>query len=143
MKRTIAILTLIFSFSVPSGYAAQAPLAGTLNVTIVDENGALVQGAPIYIYGEQKTKYVGGKEIRGSETLSMPAGSYRISSAIVRRTGDYFDRFSSNEAHIEVISGDNTNLVLTLKPLEPAVESMGLAELGDVNGLSDLARKLN
>ncbi len=84
---------------------------GTVNITVVDENGALVADAHVYIYGEQKTKFMGGKDVPGTTTLSMPAGTYRISSAIVKKTGDYVDRFASHEAHIEVVPGDNTVIV--------------------------------
>lgn len=93
------------------------PTIGTLNVTIVDENGALIN-APVYIYGEAKTKFVGGKDIQGSETLDIPAGTYRISSALMRKTGEYYDRFASREAHVQIVPGDNTVVTLHLQSLQ-------------------------
>ena len=139
--------TLIFAIAVilngVAAFAAQSGDMGTLNITVLDENGALVPDAPVYIYGENKTKFVGGKEIPGTITLAMPAGSYRISSALVKKSGDYLDRFSSHEAHIEVVPGDNTVVVLTLLPLDSTVASIGFAELHKMGVSSDIARNLN
>jgi hypothetical protein len=103
-------MTPVFGLSIPS--------AGTLNITILDENGALVEHAPVYIYGEAKTKFIGGKEIAGNETLNMPAGMYSISCAIMRKTGEYYDRFASPEAHVEVVAGDNSVVTLRLHALD-------------------------
>ena len=68
----------------------------------------------------------------------MPAGSYRISSAIVKKTGDYLDRFASHEAHIEVLPGDNTVVVLKLMAIDNTVASIGLAELRKMGVVSEL-----
>ena len=102
-----------------------------------------IPDAPVYIYGEQKTKFTGGKDVPGTTTLSMQAGNYRNSSAIMKKTGDYFDRFASNEAHVEVILGDNTVVVLTLKPLEDALSSIGYSDLHKMGLGSDIACNLN
>jgi hypothetical protein len=69
----------------------------------------------------------------------MPAGSYRISSALVKKTGDYLDRFSSHEAHIDVIPGDNTVVVLTLRPLDLPGDGLDSAELHSAGISSDIA----
>jgi flagellar hook assembly protein FlgD len=129
MKNAILILALTVTLSGMAAYAAGPLNVGTVNITVVDENGALVPDAPVYIYGEHKTKFVGGKDVPGTTTLSMPAGSYRISAAVVKKTADYIDRFASHEAHIEVVPGDNTTVVLTLKPLGDAIAGIGYAEL--------------
>src|SRR5262245_2210482 len=107
MKKIIAAAAFILTLNGMVVLAASPENTGTVNITVLDENGALVPDAPVYIYGEQKTKFVGGKEVPGTTTLSMPAGHYRISSAIVKKTGDYLDRYTSHEAHIEVVPGDN------------------------------------
>lgn len=138
---TLAALALTLSGM--QAYAAQPENTGTVNITVLDENGALVPDAPVYIYGEQKTKFIGGKDVPGTTTLVMPAGNYRISSAIVKKTGDYLDRFASHEAHVEVVSGDNTVVVLTLKPLNDAVASIGYAELQKMGVSADIARNIN
>ncbi len=143
MKNVLAVAALTVTLSGIAAFAAQPENIGTVNITVVDENGALVSDAPVYIYGEQKTKFTGGKDVPGTTTLSMPSGHYRISSAMVKKTGDYLDRFASNEAHVEVIPGDNTVVVLTLKPLEDAVASIGYAELHKMGVSSDIARNLN
>jgi hypothetical protein len=129
MKKILAAAALTVTLSAIAAYAAEPENIGTVNITVLDENGALVPDAPVYIYGEQKTKYIGGKEVPGTITLSMAAGSYRISSAIVKKDGDYLDRFASHEAHIEVVPGDNTVVVLKLMPLDDALASIGSAEL--------------
>jgi hypothetical protein len=129
MKKILAVAALTVTLSGIAAFAVQPENTGTLNITVLDENGAVVQDAPIYIYGEHKTRFVGGKDIPGTTTLSMPAGTYRISSAIIKKTGDYLDRFASHEAHIEVQSGDNTVVVLKLMPIDSAVASIGYAEL--------------
>ncbi len=143
MKNTLIILTLTVVLSGGVAYAVQPENMGTVNITILDQNGALVPDAPIYIYGEHKTQFVGGKEVPGTTTLTMPPGSYRISSAFVKKTGDYLDRFSSHEAHIEVVPGDNTVVVLTLQPIDDALASIGYAELQQMGVSSDLARNIN
>jgi hypothetical protein len=143
MKKIFAIASLTVTLSGLAAYAVQLENTGTVNITVLDENGALVPDAPVYIYGEQKTKFVGGKDVPGTTTLSMPAGNYRISSAIVKKTGDYVDRFSSHEAHIEVMPGDNTVIVLTLKPIDDAVASIGYNEISKMGVSSDIARNLN
>jgi hypothetical protein len=137
MTKTLAFLTVILTLSGITAFAAQPENAGTVNITVLDENGAVIPDAPVYIYGEQKTRFVGGKDIPGTTTLSMPAGHYRISSAIVKKTGDYLDRFASHEAHIEVVSGDNTVVVLKLMPLDNTYASIGYSELHKM-GVSNL-----
>ena len=143
MKTTTLILTLTFTLSGIAAYAAQSESVGTVNITVLDENGALVPDAPVYIYGEHKTKFVGGKDIPGTTTLAMPAGSYRISSALVKKTGDYMDRFSSHEAHIEVIPGDNTVVVLTLRAIDSPGMGLDSADLRNMGVPTDIARALN
>jgi len=143
MKKIFAVAGLTITLTGIAAFAFQPGDSGTVNITVLDENGALVPDAPVYIYGEQKTKFVGGKEVSGTTTLSMPAGHYRISSAIVKKTGDYLDRFSSHEAHVEVVPGDNIVIVLTLKPLADAVASIGYAELNKMGVSGETARNLN
>ena len=141
MKK-ILILLAIFTGTV--AWATQPENAGTVNITVLDENGALVQDAPVYIYGEHTTKFVGGKEVPGTTTLSLPAGSYRISSALLKKTGDYYDRFTSHEAHIEIAPGDNTVIVLTLRPIGGPMASIGYAEIKKIGpSTSDLAQNFN
>ena len=143
MKKILPIVTLALILGSPLAYAASKEMPGTLNVTVLDENGVPVQDAPVFIYGEHKTKFVGGKEIPGTITLTMPAGNYRVSSALVKKTGEYFDRFVSHEAHVAVEPCDNTVVVLTLKPLEPTFESIGLAELHKIGIPTEVASNLN
>ena len=59
----------------------------------------------------------------------MPAGTYKVSSAIIKKTGDYLDRYASHEAHIEVMPGDNTVVILKLMAIDNAVASIGYTEL--------------
>ena len=143
MKNFLAVAALTVTLSGISAFAAQPENVGTVNITVLDENGAVVPDAPVYIYGEQKTKFTGGKDVPGTTTLTMPSGNYRISSAIVKKTGDYLDRFASNEAHIQVIPGDNTVVVLTLKPLEDTVASIGYSDLHKMGIPTEIARNLN
>jgi len=112
---------------------AKDQLKGTLNVTVLDENGALVANAPVFIMGDKKTRFVGGKEIKGgTETLDMPAGTYRISAAIIRQVNGYTDRFASPEAFVEVVAGDNSVVTLHLKAVENPMARMGYTELSKV-----------
>ena len=123
LMKTMAAAVLVAGLSW-NGFAASKSVKGTLNVTVMDENGALVMNAPVYIYGDHKTKFVGGKEIPGTATMDLPAGTYRISSAIMRKTGEYFDRFASPEAFVEVVDGDNTVVTLRLRAMDVAVASL-------------------
>jgi hypothetical protein len=143
MKKTLMILALTVGLSGIAAYAAEPANKGTVNITVLDENGTLVPDAPVYIYGEHKTKFVGGKDIPGTTTLEMPAGTYRISSALVKHTGDYIDRFASHEAHIEVIAGDNAVVVLTLRPIADAAVALDYAELSPLGVSDKVARALN
>lgn len=124
-------------------YASDSPKVGTLNISVLDENGAMVQDAPVYIYGEHKTRFVGGKEIPGTTTLTMPAGQYRISTALIRKTGEYLDRFASHEAHVSVVPGDNTVVILTLLPVDDPLNHIDYAELKRIGVPSEVARNLN
>ena len=142
MKTTLTTIALTLSLC-GAAFAVTPENSGTVNITVLDENGAVVTDAPVYIYGEHKTRFVGGKEIPGTTTFSMPAGTYRISSALAKKTGNYFDRFASHEAHIQVVPGDNTVIVLTLRPIDDTVASLGYAQLKSMGVPSDLARNLN
>jgi len=138
LKSILTLTAISATLSISSLYADQK--IGTLNVTVVDENGAVVQDAPIYIYGEHKTHFVGGKEIPGTTTLSMQAGEYRISTALIKRTGDYVDRFASHEAHIQVVEGDNTSVILTLLPIQEPAAQMDYAEVMKIGVPGEIAR---
>ena len=112
------LTTLICSTVLFANPVLKAPELGTANVTVLDEHGTIVPDAPVYIYGEHRTHFVGGADIPGTTTFSMKEGEYRISSALIKKTGDVVDRFASNEAHVSVVAGDNVSVVLTLKPVE-------------------------
>ncbi len=142
LKSILALASVSAALAGSSLYADQK--VGTLNVTVVDENGAVVQEAPIYIYGEHKTHFVGGKEIPGTTTLTMVEGDYRISTALIKKTGDYVDRFASHEAHVQVLEGDNTAVILTLRPVaDPLGEGINYAELHKIGISDEVARNFN
>lgn len=63
MKRalSVAVLSLTCSTSLFAGSYLNSANEGTVNITVVDETGKVVQDAPVYIYGEHKTHFVGGK----------------------------------------------------------------------------------
>jgi hypothetical protein len=133
-------LTALSLFARTPAFAASV---GTLQITVVDENGQVVPEAPVYIYGEHKTRFVGGKEIPGTTTMEMAAGDYRISSAIIKKTGDYVDRFASHEGHVRVVEGDNTAVILTLRPIQDPMSTIDYAELHKMGIPSKIARNLN
>lgn len=138
---SVAAATILGVAGTPSLYAMSGA-AGTLQITVLDENGQLVQDAPVYIYGEHKTKFVGGKEIPGTTTLEMQPGDYRVSTALIKHTGDYVDRFASHEAHVKVVEGDNTSLILTLLPIQDPMSSISYAEVQKMGVPSEIARNL-
>src|SRR5438477_2984498 len=116
---SLAILTSLFCGSL--AYAdsdLNASQQGTVNITVMDENGNVVQDAPVYIYGPHKSQFIGGKDVPGTTTLTMKEGEYRFSSAVVKKTGDDIDRYASNEAQVQVVAGDNVSIILTLKPIK-------------------------
>jgi hypothetical protein len=123
MKITLS-LAIVASLFCGSVTFAEGPVRsadqGTIRVTVLDNTGAVVEEAPVYIYGEKRSQFVGGADIPGSTTFSMKEGKckYRISSAMIKRTGEYIDRYATNEAIVNVVAGDNVSVVLTLKPLE-------------------------
>jgi len=137
------ILILLAVFTGTAAWAAQPENSGTVNITVLDENGAVVSEAPIYIFGENKTHFSAGKDVPGTTTLTMAAGEYRISSAVIKKNGDYLDRFASHEAHIQVVAGDNTVVVLTLKSIDPGIETLGYTELTKIGVPADIARSFN
>jgi plastocyanin len=116
---SLTILTSLFCSTVTFA-EVKAPDQGTMNVTVVDSNGNVVSDAPIYIYGVKRTHFVGGADVPGSSTFAMNEGEYRISSAMIQKSGDIVDRFASNEARITVAAGDHVSVVLTLKPIHNA-----------------------
>ena len=140
LKQMIAVVALGLGMG-SSLYAGTLDRAqeGTLQVTVLDANGKVVENAPVYIYGEHKTHFVGGKDIPGSATLDMPAGEYKISSALIRKTGDYIDRFASHEAHVRVIPGDNVSVILTLTELQDPTPALTYSALRHMGAETDLA----
>jgi len=115
----LALLTGIFCSSAVQAQPISASNdQGTIRVTVMDVDGNVVPDAPVYIYGEKRSHFVGGADIPGSTTFTMNEGTYRISSAMVKKGADYVDRFASNEAHISVVAGDNVSIILTLKPMD-------------------------
>ena len=122
---SLAILTGIFCSTVAHAEPVlQAPVSGTLRVTVLDADGNVVPEAPVYIFGTNKSRFVGGADVPGSSTFSMKEGTYRISSALIKRGADYVDRFSSNEAQVNLVAGDNINIILTLRPVETPADQM-------------------
>ena len=73
----------------------------------------------------------------------MLAGDYRISAAVVKKSGPYLDRFASHEAHVQVVPGDNISVVLTLRPLGDTIAGIGNAELRKMGVSLSSARSFN
>ena len=73
----------------------------------------------------------------------MPAGNYRISTALIKRSGEYIDRFASHEAQVQVVEGDNTSVILTLKAVEDPMNGISYAELRKIGVSSEIARNFN
>jgi hypothetical protein len=118
MKTALSFAVLTSLFCSTAAFAdLKAPDQGTMNVTVVDSNGNVVPDAPIYIYGIQRTHFMGGGDVPGSTTFAMKEGEYRISSAMIKKSGEDIDRYSSNEARITVAAGDHVSVVLTLNPI--------------------------
>jgi len=117
---SLAALTgLLCSTVVRAETILQAPDQGTVRVTVIDADGKIVPDAPVYIYGEHRTHFVGGSDVPGTTTFSMNEGTYRISSALVKKTADdLIDRYASSEAHVSVVAGDNVSVILTLKSMD-------------------------
>lgn len=134
----VVILSSLFCSTVAFAESLTAPVQGTLHVTVIDENGAVVPEAPVYIYGAKKSQFVGGADIPGSTTFTMKEGTYRISSALVRKSADVIDRFASNEAAVKVVAGDNVSVILTLKalatPEQQLPQSYAMLHIADVPG---------
>ncbi|OGR89428.1 MAG: hypothetical protein A2992_03390 [Elusimicrobia bacterium RIFCSPLOWO2_01_FULL_59_12] len=134
MKNALSLAILASLFCGTSASAEStvlAPEEGTVQVTVLDVNGGVVAEAPVYIYGEKRSQFVGGADIPGTTTFSMKEGTYRISSALIRRAADdVLDRFASNEAHVNVVAGDHVSVILTLKSLEnPEQRALSYATL--------------
>ena len=83
------------------------------------------------------------KKCRDHDPVDAGGGLPDFQSALMKKTGEYFDRFASHEAHVQVVAGDNTVLVLTLKPINAGVDSLGYTELTKIGIPSDIARNLN
>ncbi len=113
---------------------------GTVQVTVLDENGKPVNNAPVYIRGLERTRFVGGKEIPGTMVFAMKPGDYSFSSALAQRHGDYMDRYTSNEARIRVIDGDNVSVILTLKQIQNLEPAIAYAEAHSHGFQSAMAR---
>lgn len=140
-KTMVLALALTLAAVAKAAFAAAPEMKGTLNVTVMDENGAVIE-APVYIYGEHKTRFVGGQHIPGTATFEMEAGDYKISTALIKKTGDYIDRFASHEAHIRVAAGDNTVVTLKLLPIDSPMAAITTAELKTIGISKEIARNL-
>ncbi len=141
MKKTlvIAALALLALQALPL-YAQTGE--GTVQVTILDDKNNPVE-APVYIKGTNRTRFMGGKTIPGTMVFSMKAGDYSFSSALAQRTGDYIDRYTSNEAHITVVEGDNVSVILKLKPIQDYAPAMAYAESHPGPMTAALASRIN
>jgi hypothetical protein len=129
-----------------SSYADSIPdktQLGTLHITVVNEEGNVVPEAPVYIYGEHKTHFVGGNDVPGTVTFTMKEGDYRISSAMIRKSGDYIDRYASPEAHVRVVAGDNVSVILMLKQIEGTAGLVSYATLKRIGVPLEYAPDLN
>jgi hypothetical protein len=138
-------LSLTFAAMLSTSFVGAASLRqpGTMQVTVMDENGNVVKDAPVYIYGEHKTHFVGGEEIAGSVTFEMQPGEYKVSTALIKKTGEYLDRFASHEAHVQVLPGDNTSVILTLMPIQEPTSRMDYAEIHKIGVDDQIARSFN
>jgi hypothetical protein len=103
---------------------------GSVQITVIDVDGSVMTApVPVYINGQGKTKFMGGKEIPGSAVLTLKEGTYKLSAAITRNVDGYLDRFSSNAADVRVVAGDNVSVILTLKPLESRFAALSYSEV--------------
>ncbi len=110
-------VSMIYSVSGAEAGGFTDSRTGTLQVTVVNENGQVVKDAPVYIFGEHKTRFIGGNQTKGTAVFRMEPGEYRVSSSLVEDRGDYKDRYASHEAHVQIVPGDNASVILTLRAL--------------------------
>ena len=138
MKNKMMTLMMIAAALMTSNLYAASSETGTLRVVVMDVNGKPTD-APVYIYGAKKAQFMGAQQVNGAMTFNMPEGTYRVSSAITQKNGDYMDRFASNEATVRVVPGDNASVILSLKQIEdptPGITYTALRRMGlptDVN----------
>ncbi len=135
--------TLAF-LAVSSPLSAASSAIGTLRITVVDEAGQVVPNAPVYIY-DNKNHFVAARESAGSSLFDLKPGEYRVSSALVREVNDptggvYKDRYYTEVARAIVNEGDQTSVILPLKPVQSPVASLSRSTLHQIGVTSEVAR---
>ena len=113
---SFVLAALILSSRLAFGSAG--PSCGTVQITIKDESGDVVSQAPVFIYDAKGKHVIGGKDVEGTALLSLKAGAYAFSTAVARPTGDALIRYASPLARVTIAAGDNTVIILTLKPVK-------------------------
>jgi hypothetical protein len=105
----------------PLAHAGSRQSRGELRVQVVDETGAYVPGAQIFLCGPKTTAQTASAGRNGPVSFSVPTGFYRVYSAVRRTQGDFTDRFASYVAYVHVESGNQASVILTLRKIQTPV----------------------
>jgi hypothetical protein len=92
---------------------------GCVAIVVRNSEGALVPHAPVYFYNGYGISVVAEAGPSGMAAVKLPAGIYRVSSAMAQPHADYVGHSASYEAQIRVTPGDEVFVVLTLHPIDP------------------------
>lgn len=85
---------------------------------ILDESGAYVESAKIFIYNKDVREFSETIESTATNTMELPPGRYRIYAAVTRHNEGIFEHYASPEANVTVEPGESLSVILALKPVE-------------------------
>jgi hypothetical protein len=124
-------------------FAAKDDRTGTLNVTLVSEDGTALRSTHIYVFNKGSKKLAGTCEATKYATLKLRPGIYQLYAAGTRLTGDGIEHYSSPEGVIYITPYEDTSAILNLKLVEKPDYGLTEAMLKKMNIDPSLARHLD
>lgn len=117
--------------------------AGTLQVMIQDQEGALVPKSRLYVFSKNKKQFISMTEVAASTSLELPPGRYRVYAGVTKSNQGYYDHYSSPEAVVRVSDEEPISIVLLLRKAEDSITYVSDRTLKKLNIDPELAKHIN
>jgi hypothetical protein len=121
LRIALIAVPVLLGLAAASNARGASDSKGLLRVIVVDELGAYVPEAHVYVYGRQTKQLINANAKDGILLLELPVGKYKIYSAVTRQQPEFVDRYVSHEAHIRVQLGEPSSVLLTLRNTQDPV----------------------
>ncbi len=117
--------------------------AATLQVTVKDEVGVMVDDAHIYLYEGTHGEYYSARTVQGQAIVRAPAGTYKVYAAILRNNDGYIDHYASVEVEVRLSAGKPVWLLLPMYQSRASGNMISEAVRHKIGIDDDLAPYLN